>query len=931
VAAPLDPQLQAALGTSYTLDGELGRGGMATVYLARDTKHGRQVALKVLHADLAASLGPERFRREITFAATLQHPHILTVLDSGETASGQLWFTMPYVQGETLRQRIRREHQLPLDDALRITREVAGALDYAHRQGVVHRDIKPENILLTADGNALVADFGIARSLTTTAPGAGSDGTAATSLTQTGAAVGTPQYMSPEQASGDRDIGPRSDVYSLGTVLYEMLAGEPPFTGPNAQAIIAKMLSGEAPSVRRIRASVPEWVDAALARALASVPSDRWPTAGAFSRALDPVHGATTGGGLSAARPAARRVPAAALVLVLGLVIGGGALFAWRWHGGVATSATGGPIRIAVLPFDNAGDSAHAYFADGLTDALRGKLAIVPNVEVIARGSSSQYRNSTKPDDQIGRELGVGYLLTGRVRWANDRVEVSPELVQITDGKRATTKWEQQYDTTLTDVFGVQASIATQVAKSLGTTLGAGAQLAIAERPTTNAAAYDAYLKGQDALHDARRTGNLDALRRAIADYQLAVNYDSTFALAWASLGAVESFLAYSAPNATLEAKSLADIQRSLALKPDLATGHAALSAWYGNLRDDGARAHQGIVLAVQEAPHDVDILVSRADDDRIRGFPDSAITILRHALVLDPRSVFTISRLARALAMTGRYGEAESMAERGLTIDSTVASFYTALWHARLWREDYAGASDAINRQLRNAPSASAAVQRVVTYLAVGDLDSAQAFARALPPWLDQQTGEATIALVDDMYWVLGDDRLRALLAIPPDKFTAMVSRGTQRRDWSLLQAHVAALHGDSARARAWADTARRDGLAAIALHPRDGQNHFLLGVAYAYLGQADDALRETRLGAKLEYENSAREAWRDGYVVLTRARVFMLLNQQDSAVTLLDQVAHMKGFYVTPAWLRIDPTWTPLRANPAFQRLTKTEKPLA
>jgi len=842
---------------------------------------------------------------------------------------------MPYVQGETLRDRIRREHQLPLDDALRITREVAGALDYAHRQGVVHRDIKPENILLTADGNALVADFGIARSLDTsvsgTTPGAISGTSSPTSLTQTGAAIGTPQYMSPEQAAGDRDVGPRADVYSLGTVLYEMLAGEPPFTGPNAQAIIAKMLSGAAPSVRRVRASVPEWVDAALARALASVPGDRWATAGAFSRALDPVHGATTGGGLSAARPSARRVPAAALVLLLGLLVGGGALFAWRSHGRAATAASGGPIRIAVLPFDNAGDSAHAYFADGLTDALRGKLAIVPNVEVIARGSSSQYRNSPKPDDQIGRELGVTYLLTGRVRWANDRVEVSPELVQITDGKKATTKWEQQYDTTLTDVFGVQSSIATQVAKSLGTTLGTSTQLAIAERPTANAAAYDAYLAAQSELQNARRANNLDALRRAIADDQLAVSYDSTFALAWESLGYMEQALAVLTPNPALEAKSLADIQRSLALKPDLASGHAALSAWYGNLRNDGVRAHDEIVLAVKEAPNDVDILISRSDDDRIRGFPDSAITILRHALDLDPRSTFTMSRLARVFAMTGRYGEAEAMAERGLAIDSTVASFYAALWTARLWREDYIGASDAINGELRNAPSASAVVQRVVTYLAVGDLDSARAFARALPTWIDRQTGEATIALVDDMYWVLDDDRLRTLLAIPPEKFIGMVSRGTQRRDWSLLQAHVAALRGDSALARAWADTARRDGLSAVALHPKDGQNHLLLGVAYAYLGQADDALRETRLGARLEYENRAREAWSDGYVVLTRARVFMLLNQPDSAVTLLDQAAHMKGFYVTPAWLRVDPTWTPLRANPAFQRLIKVEKPLA
>jgi len=245
--------VQAALGATYTVERELGRGGMATVYLARDVKHGRQVALKVLHTDLAASLGPERFRREIGFAATLQHPHILTVLDSGETPTGELWFTMPYVEGESLRDRLRRQAQLSLEDAVRITREVALALDFAHKRGIVHRDVKPENILLTSDGQALLADFGIARALSS---GDAASGASGMTLTATGTVVGTPAYMSPEQASGERTAGPASDIYSLGAVCYEMLAGEPPFTGATAQAVIAKMMSSPAPSVQRVRASV---------------------------------------------------------------------------------------------------------------------------------------------------------------------------------------------------------------------------------------------------------------------------------------------------------------------------------------------------------------------------------------------------------------------------------------------------------------------------------------------------------------------------------------------------------------------------------------------------------------------------------------------------------------------------------------------------
>jgi serine/threonine protein kinase len=274
--------LRDGLADRYTLERELGRGGMATVYLAQDLRHDRPVALKVLHPELAASLGPDRFQREIRFAARLQHPHILTVLDSGE-AGGRLWFTMPFVEGESLRDRLRRERQLPVEDALQIAREAARALDYAHQHGIVHRDIKPENILLTRDGSTLVADFGIARALE------GED-----QLTQTGMVIGTPAYMSPEQASGDKGIDARTDIYSLGAVLYEMLAGEAPYTGPTAQAIIAKRLMDPVPSVRRVRPNVPEGVEEAIRRALAPVAADRFGTASDFARALQAAGTPTT-------------------------------------------------------------------------------------------------------------------------------------------------------------------------------------------------------------------------------------------------------------------------------------------------------------------------------------------------------------------------------------------------------------------------------------------------------------------------------------------------------------------------------------------------------------------------------------------------------------------------------------------------------------
>ncbi|HEY6059499.1 MAG TPA: serine/threonine-protein kinase, partial [Gemmatimonadales bacterium] len=272
--AEFQERLERGLQGRYAIERELGQGGMALVFLARDLRHERKVALKVLRPEISAEIGAERFLREIKMAAGLTHPHILPVYDSGE-ADGLLFYVMPNMEGRSLRERLDRQRQLPLDEALRITREVASALDYAHRHQVVHRDVKPENILLH-EGAAMVADFGIGKALS----GNGS-------ITQTGMALGTPAYMSPEQAGGEADIDGRSDLYSLGCVLYEMLSGEPPFTGPTAQAVIAKRFVAPIPKVRATR-DVPEMVDDAITRALARTPVDRFPTAAEFAEALLP-------------------------------------------------------------------------------------------------------------------------------------------------------------------------------------------------------------------------------------------------------------------------------------------------------------------------------------------------------------------------------------------------------------------------------------------------------------------------------------------------------------------------------------------------------------------------------------------------------------------------------------------------------------------
>ncbi len=318
--------LQAALKERYVIERELGHGAMATVYLADDLRHGRRVALKVLHAESGAALGAERFEREIRLVARLQHPHILPVLDSGDAGTGsrragRLWFSMPFVDGESLRERLAREGQIPIDDAVRIGGETARALDYAHRHGIIHRDIKPENILITRDGDALVADFGIGRSYDENAP--------PDRITESGTIVGTPAYMSPEQAAGEGKLDGRTDIYALAVVLYEALAGEPPYTGPSAMAVMAKRFTGVLPSIRKRRPAVPVALEQVLGKALANAPADRYASAAEFAQALGaaispgsgPVEAPVAPDERDIARAGIRIVLAAAFAAVLVILI----------------------------------------------------------------------------------------------------------------------------------------------------------------------------------------------------------------------------------------------------------------------------------------------------------------------------------------------------------------------------------------------------------------------------------------------------------------------------------------------------------------------------------------------------------------------------------------------------------------------------------
>jgi eukaryotic-like serine/threonine-protein kinase len=867
----LQDRLSAALADRYVLERELGHGGMATVYLARDLKHKRPVALKVLRPELAATLGPDRFRREIETAARLQHPHICTVYDSGE-AAGRLWFTMPYVAGETLRDRLGREGRLKVAEALRITTEAGRALDYAHRQGVIHRDMKPENILLTADGDTLVADFGIARALATLTVE-----TREPHLTETGIALGTPAYMAPEQATGERGVDARADQYSLATTCYEMLVGQTPFTGPTPSAVVAQRFREPAPSARAGRPEVPSAVDEALHRALALDPAERFASLAEFLTALNRSAPPTLPA--SGPRP---RVRLSLLALVTGALLAAGALSLGRW-----STAPDDQLgrRLAVLPFENRGDSADAYFADGITDEVRGKLTTISGLEVIASGSSNQYRRSTKPPEQIARELGVRWLLTGTVRWdkadggiSGSRVRVSPELVEVVADRAPASKWQQPFEASLTDVFQVQADIAGQVASALGLVLGDSMRQALVVRPTENFEAYDAFLRGEAHLV----TATPKAYREAIREYERAVALDSGFAVAWAHLSRARSaHYAFVTPIPELETGARQAAERATALAPTRVEPWVALADYWSVVRPDNARTLEALERAVQLAPDHPAVLALVARTDARLGRWEAARIRLARSADLDPRSAVAWRRYGMALLLMRRYNQARTALGRAVMLAPTNLGLLE---------------------------------QQAVLALAQGNTAAAHAILRSPPTGVDPLELAAFFGHTLDLYWLLDDEQQRSVLAL------TLAASGWDRASWAGIRAQIYYHRGDSVLMRAWADTARIEFDRQIRDAPEGAQLHVFRGLHKAYLGRHEEAIADGERAVTLV--PIGRDAFLGPYIQHQLVRIYLVVGHHERALDRLEPLLRVP-YHLSPAWLRIDPNFAPLRGYPRFQRL--------
>ncbi|HEV2084734.1 MAG TPA: protein kinase [Gemmatimonadales bacterium] len=616
----LDAQirLQAALAERYQIEREVGRGGMATVYLAQDLRHRRPVAVKILHPHLAANLGAERFQREVEIAARLSHPHILTLIDSGEV-EGFLYYVMPFIEGESLRGRLERERQLPVEDALEITRHVAAALAYAHARGVYHRDIKPENVMLY-EGEPVVTDFGIAKAVSA----AGME-----HLTQTGTALGTPAYMSPEQASADAELDGRSDEYSLACMLYELLAGVPPFTGTSAQTIILKHFTETPPSVRTVRPEVPESVGKVILKALAKSPAERYASVLEFAQAL-PSSGAITPPGL----PQTVSAPAAAT-----------------------------PKSIAVLPFVNmSADPENEYFTDGIAEEIINALSKIQALRVASRTSSFAFKGKSEDIGEIGRKLKVATVLEGSVRKAGNRLRVMAQLVNVVDGYHL---WSERYDRELQDVFEIQDEIAENIVRALRVMLSEDEKRAIEEAPTADVQAYDYYLRGRQFFHQFRRTGIQFARRM----FERAMEIDPNYIRAYAGAADCCSFLYmyWDASKANLEGAD-AYSRKALELGPEAAEAHASRGlALSLSKRYQEAEREFGTAIRLNPKLFEAHYFFGRASFQQ--GKYGEAVQHYEEASRVRPEDYQTPLLVVTSLTRLGRTAEAEASLRRGVQV----------------------------------------------------------------------------------------------------------------------------------------------------------------------------------------------------------------------------------------------------------------------
>ncbi|MDQ6893691.1 MAG: protein kinase [Acidobacteriota bacterium] len=871
----------------YEIISPLGAGGMGEVYRARDRKLDRDVAIKVLPDSVAAD--PDalaRLEREAKAVASLSHPNILAIHDFA-THEGVAYVVMELLEGRTLRERLA-DGPVPEKQAVDYALQIARGLSAAHERGVVHRDLKPENLFVAKGGHLKILDFGLAKRVESVPPGEETSAPTESGHTKPGTVMGTVSYMSPEQAKG-LPVDSRSDIFSFGAVLYEMLSGKRAFARPTSNETIAAILREEPAELSGSGRAVSPALDHIVRHCLEKDRDDRFQSAKDIAFTLSEASGPKPAAATpleTRARTGTRRALAAPLAVGLVLLSASAIFLLLRSRGSRNPEAgKSGVQRVAVLPFENLGAREDDYFADGIADAVRGKLTSVPGIEVIARASSVGYKKTSKTPKNIADELDARYLLTATVRWqksaGGSRVQVNPELVEIKDSGAPASRWQQPFDAALTDVFQVQADIATRVAESLGLALGAPAAKSLSDVPTRNLSAYDAYLKGEDASKSLT-VEDPPELRKAIAFYERAVALDPKFAPAWAQLSRASSRIyEIGTPSPETAARAREAAEKAIALAPNRPEGHLAMGLFENDVLKKPESAVEQYARGRSLSPGNAELLAGIAHSERVLGRWDESVGHFLEAERLDPRSVLTASRLGEEFLFLRRHAEARRRIERGLALAPGHLYLNELKAMSFLVRGDVAGARGAL-RNVSKEADRTALVRIVATY------------------W--------------DLVWVLDEEDRALLLRLTPAEFDN--DRGT----WGICRAQAYALKGDAANVKSSAETARLAIEEQLRATPEDAQRHVVLGLALAYLDRNADAIREGERGVALR--RAIKDEYSSPYYQHVLARIYLLAGQPEKALDNLEPLLKIP-YFLTPEWLRIDPTFDSLRGNPRFQKL--------
>ena len=870
---------------AYEILSPLGAGGMGEVYRAKDPRLNREVAIKVLpEGFLESEEGKARFAREATTLASLSHPNIAVLhsfeeIPGSSPSSSRHILVMELLEGATLREKVDAG-PIPPKQTVDYALQIAKGLSAAHEKGIVHRDLKPENLIVSKDGHVKILDFGLAKRTDEAKPGEETSAPTESKHTEPGVVMGTLGYMSPEQVRG-LPVDHRSDIFSFGAILYEMLSGKKAFKRDTAADTMSAIMRDEPPELSESGRNVSPALDQVVKHCLEKDRSDRFQSAKDIAFALSQASGpAAMTSGAQLAAPAAGKAKAivAAAALVLFTFIG---VFLFLRSNKHAARETG-PKRIAVLPFENLGAPEDAYFTDGIADEIRGKLTSLPGVEVIARASSTTYRKTTKTPNQIGQELGVRYLLTATVRWdkgtGTSHVHVSPELVEVRDSAAPAARWQQPFDAALTDVFRVQSEIASGVAHALGLALGASEEKRLLEKPTQNLAAYDAFLKGEDA-RTAQSRGSPGP--KPLVFYEQAVALDPEFALAWAYISFANVNLYYDDPRPEFAERGRQAAEKAAAIAPELPEPLLALARYAVVVRHDFTRARELYARAERLAPGNANVYDELGGFEAGRGRFELAAEYQSKAERLDPREPRYKAYLAFYLLFLRRYPEAREACDRGLAVDP--AHLVLLNW-------------------------------KILALVGEGDLAGARAAVKTESKQIDPTVLVARVASAFSLVWVLDEPQRELLLRLTPSAFD------DDRRDWAMCLAQAYALRGDAANVHTYAEEARKAYEEKLRAAPEDASSHAGLGLALAYLGRKDEAVREGERAAALV--PVTKDPIDGPQVQHPLATIYILVGEEEKALDQIEQLLKIP-YLLSPAWLRIDPTFDPLRKNPRFQKL--------